>query len=79
MPPNKKGEIIVKGPQLMKGYLDDPETTKKVLRDDWLYTGDTGLMDERGYLYIVGRKEDRKYCYLIRGCFMLLPLVSQTP
>ena len=59
MPSNKKGEIIVKGPQLMKGYLDDPETTNKVLRDSWLYTGDIGLMDERGYLYIVGRKDDR--------------------
>ena len=59
MPPNKKGEIIIKGPQLMKGYLDDPETTNKVLRDGWLYTGDTGFMDERGYLYIVGRKDDR--------------------
>ena len=59
MPPNKKGEIIIKGPQLMKGYLDDPETTNKVLRDGWLYTGDTGFMDKRGYLYIVGRKDDR--------------------
>ena len=59
MPPNKKGEIIVKGPQLMKGYLDDPETTNKVLRDGWLYTSDIGLKDERGYLYIVGRKDDR--------------------
>ena len=59
MPPNKKGEIIIKGPQLMKGYLDDPETTNKVLRDGWLYTGDTGFKDERGYLYIVGRKDDR--------------------
>ena len=59
MPRGKKGEIIVKGPQLMKGYLDDPETTSKVLKDGWLYTGDIGLMDERGYLYIVGRKNDR--------------------
>jgi len=59
MPPNQKGEIIINGPQLMKGYLDDSETTNKVLRDGWLYTGDIGLMDERGYLYIVGRKDDR--------------------
>ena len=59
MPRGKKGEIIVKGPQLMKGYLDDPETTGKVLKDGWLYTGDIGFMDERGYLYIVGRKNDR--------------------
>jgi len=59
MPRGKKGEIIVKGPQLMKGYLDDAETTMEVLKDGWLYTGDIGFMDECGYLYIVGRKNDR--------------------
>lgn len=59
MPPEAKGEIIVKGPQLMKGYMDDSEATDKVLRDGWLYTGDIGLRDERGYLYIIGRKTDR--------------------
>ena len=59
MPLNKNGEIIVKGPQLMKGYLDDPETTARVLRNGWLYTGDIGRFDENGYLYIVGRKKDR--------------------
>ncbi len=58
-PPRKEGEIIIKGPQLMKGYLDDSETTASVLKDDWLYTGDIGFFDERGYLYIVGRKNDR--------------------
>ncbi len=59
IPPGKDGEIVVKGPQLMLGYLDDPETTEKVLRDGWLYTGDIGRFDEDGYLYIVGRKSDR--------------------
>jgi len=59
MPRGKKGEIIIGGPQLMKGYLDDPETTEKVFRDGWLYTGDIGFKDDRGYLYIVGRKNDR--------------------
>jgi long-chain acyl-CoA synthetase len=59
IPINKNGEIIVKGPQLMKGYLDDPETTARVLRNGWLYTGDIGRFDENGYLYIVGRKNDR--------------------
>jgi len=59
MPPNKDGEIIVTGPQLMKGYLDNEESTKKVLREGWLYTGDIGRVDENGYLYIVGRKTDR--------------------
>jgi long-chain acyl-CoA synthetase len=55
----KKGEIIVKGPQLMKGYLEDPLATKAALKDGWLFTGDIGLRDERGYLYIIGRKTDR--------------------
>lgn len=59
MPPNKDGEIIVRGPQLMKGYLDNVEATNDSLRDSWLYTGDIGRMDENGYLYIVGRKNDR--------------------
>jgi long-chain acyl-CoA synthetase len=59
MPTGKRGEIVVKGPQLMKGYLNAPETTKKVLKSGWLYTGDIGFKDERGYLYIVGRIEDR--------------------
>ncbi|RLI00692.1 hypothetical protein DRO31_08215 [Candidatus Bathyarchaeota archaeon] len=55
----EKGEIIVRGPQLMKGYLDDPETTSKVMKEGWLYTGDIGYRDPRGYLYIIGRKNER--------------------
>lgn len=59
MPSGKDGEIIVKGPQIMSGYLDDEETTIKFIKDGWLYTGDIGRFDEKGYLYIVGRKNDR--------------------
>ena len=59
MPPGEKGEITVRGPQLMKGYWGNPEETTEALRDGWLYTGDIGYMDEEGYLYIVGRKRDR--------------------
>jgi len=59
MPPGEKGEITVRGPQLMKGYWGSPEETAEALRDGWLYTGDIGYMDEEGYLYIVGRKRDR--------------------
>ncbi len=59
MPPGEKGEIIVRGPQLMKGYWGSPEETAQALRDGWLYTGDIGYMDGDGYLYIVGRKRDR--------------------
>ena len=59
MPTGEKGEIVVRGPQLMKGYWGSPEETAQALRDGWLYTGDIGYMDADGYLYIVGRKQDR--------------------
>lgn len=49
------GEIIVKGPNVMLGYFNNEEETKKVLKDGWFYTGDLGKVDENGYLYITGR------------------------
>ncbi|MGI6257268.1 MAG: AMP-dependent synthetase/ligase [Anaerovoracaceae bacterium] len=52
------GEIICKGPSVMLGYYDDPEETKKVIRDGWLYTGDYGHLDDEGFLYISGRKKN---------------------
>ena len=55
VPANTKGEIIVKGDNVMKGYYKRPEETKKVIKDDWLYTGDLGMIDADGYLYVVGR------------------------
>ncbi|MEM4407010.1 MAG: AMP-binding protein [Candidatus Methanomethylicaceae archaeon] len=52
------GEIIVRGPNVMIGYLEDPDLTKVALREGWLYTGDLGYFDERGLLYLVGRKKE---------------------
>jgi long-chain acyl-CoA synthetase len=52
------GELIVKGPQVMKGYLNMPEETANALRDGWLYTGDVARMEEDGCLYVVDRKKD---------------------
>lgn len=49
-------EIVVSGENIMIGYLDDIDSTQKVIRDGWLYTGDLGYIDEDGYLYVVGRK-----------------------
>ncbi|MGA3192070.1 MAG: long-chain fatty acid--CoA ligase [Candidatus Bathyarchaeia archaeon] len=52
------GEVVVKGPQVMKGYWKMAEETAAVLRNGWLYTGDIGKMDEDGYFYITDRKKD---------------------
>jgi len=57
-PVNEVGELVVRGPQVMKGYWNRPEETEKVLKDGWLYTGDMAYMDEKGYFYIVDRKKD---------------------
>jgi long-chain acyl-CoA synthetase len=58
MPAGKEGEIIFKAPQLMVGYWNKPEETKEMLRDNWLYTGDVGYMDEDGYVFITSRKKE---------------------
>ncbi|MBD1373328.1 long-chain fatty acid--CoA ligase [Hazenella sp. IB182357] len=52
------GELIIKGPQIMKGYWKMPEETALTLRDGWLFTGDLAKMDEDGFFYIVGRKKE---------------------
>lgn len=52
------GELVVKGPNVMKGYYKLPEDTEYALRDGWLYTGDLARMDKEGYFYIVDRKKD---------------------
>lgn len=52
------GELLIKGPQVMKGYWNKPEETNAVLKDGWLFTGDLARMDEEGYFYIVDRKKD---------------------
>ncbi|MGA2159205.1 MAG: long-chain fatty acid--CoA ligase [Dehalococcoidia bacterium] len=58
MPAGKEGEIIFRAPQLMVGYWNKPEETKEMLRDNWLYTGDVGYMDEDGYVFITSRKKE---------------------
>lgn len=62
LPLCEPGELIVRGPQVMKGYWDDPDQTKRALRDGWLYTGDLARIDEDGYITIVDRlKHTIKY------------------
>jgi long-chain acyl-CoA synthetase len=58
MPAGKEGEIIFRAPQLMVGYWKKPEETREMLRDNWLYTGDVGYMDEDGYVFITSRKKE---------------------
>lgn len=62
LPVHEEGEIVIKGPTVMKGYWNRPEETERVLRNGWLYTGDLGLMDEDGYFKILGRKKELIIC-----------------
>lgn len=63
------GEILIKGPTVMRGYWNNPEETANQLTDGWLHTGDIGQMDEDGYIYIVDRKKDM----IIAGGFNIYP------
>ncbi|HSQ56287.1 MAG TPA: long-chain fatty acid--CoA ligase [Gemmata sp.] len=58
LPPGQVGELIIRGPQVMAGYWNDPEATAVALRDGWLYTGDLASRDEDGFFKIVDRKKD---------------------
>ncbi|MFJ8258331.1 long-chain-fatty-acid--CoA ligase [Peribacillus asahii] len=58
LPRGEVGELVVQGPNVMRGYLNMPEATAAALIDGWLYTGDLARMDEEGYIYIVDRKKD---------------------
>ncbi|HCG30511.1 MAG TPA: long-chain fatty acid--CoA ligase, partial [Chloroflexi bacterium] len=59
VPIGERGEVAIRGPQVMKGYWRRPEDTAAVLSDDgWLYTGDIGIMDEDGFFQIVDRQKD---------------------
>jgi long-chain acyl-CoA synthetase len=69
MPVGERGELIVKGPQVMRGYRGKAEETASTLRDGWCYTGDIATMDEDGYFYIVDRKKDM----IISGGYNVYP------
>jgi long-chain acyl-CoA synthetase len=58
MPVGEAGELVVRGPQVMKGYWNKPEETARALRGGWLHTGDIATMDEEGYFFIVDRIKD---------------------
>ena len=67
--PHEVGEIIFRGPNMMKGYYKKPEETENTIKEGWLYTGDMAYKDEDGYHFIVDRKKD----IIIRGGFNIYP------
>jgi long-chain acyl-CoA synthetase len=67
--PGEVGEVIVRGYHIMKGYWNLPEATAEVLRDGWVYTGDLGYFDSKGYIFLVDRKRD----VIISGAFNVYP------
>jgi long-chain acyl-CoA synthetase len=69
VPVGETGELIIKGPQVMKEYWNMPQETAATLRDGWLYTGDIAKMDEEGYFYIIDRKKD----IIISGGYNIYP------
>ena len=58
LPPGQTGEVIIKGPNIVPGYWQNPEESAKAIRDGWLFTGDVGKMDEDGWFYLIDRKKD---------------------
>jgi long-chain acyl-CoA synthetase len=58
LPPGEIGEIVVKGPMVIPGYWNKPQETAHAIRNGWLYTGDVGKMDEKGWFYVIDRKKD---------------------
>ncbi|AJS57623.1 AMP-binding protein [Paenibacillus sp. IHBB 10380] len=69
MPQGEIGEMIIRGPQVMKGYWQQPDETNKALRDGWLYTGDLARMDTDGFFYILDRRKD----LIIAGGYNIYP------
>jgi long-chain acyl-CoA synthetase len=69
VPAGERGEVVVRGPNVMKGYHNRPDATADALRGGWFRTGDIGQFDEDGYLAIVDRKKDM----ILRGGFNVYP------
>ncbi len=73
LPRGKQGEIVIRGPQLMKGYWNKPEETAQIIKDGWLHTGDIGYEDDDGYFWITDRKKD----LIIKGGENISPRVIE--
>jgi long-chain acyl-CoA synthetase len=69
VPAGERGEVVVRGPSVMKSYYNRPEATEETMRGGWFHTGDIGILDSEGYLAIVDRKKDM----ILRGGFNVYP------
>ncbi len=69
LPDGERGEICIRGHNIMKGYLGRPDATKEALKNGWFHSGDIGLRDEDGCYWIVDRKKDM----ILRGGFNVYP------
>lgn len=69
VPPGTRGEVVIRGHNVMKGYYKRPEATAEAFRNGWFHSGDIGIMDEEGYLQIVDRTKDM----IIRGGYNIYP------
>ena len=69
VPRGTRGEVVIRGANVMKGYYKRPEATAEAFRGGWFHTGDIGIMDEEGYLSIVDRKKDM----ILRGGYNVYP------
>lgn len=69
VPRGERGEVVIRGPNVMKGYYKRPEATVEAFRSGWFHTGDIGIMDDEGYLAIVDRKKDM----ILRGGYNIYP------
>jgi long-chain acyl-CoA synthetase len=69
VPQGERGEVVMRGPFVMKGYWNKPEATAETIKDGWFYTGDIATVDEDGYFFIVDRKKE----LIIRGGYNVYP------
>jgi long-chain acyl-CoA synthetase len=69
VPTGERGEVVIRGPNVMKGYYNRPDATDDVMRNGWFHTGDIGTLDQDGYLAIVDRKKDM----ILRGGYNVYP------
>src|SRR5690625_7354949 len=73
MPDGEEGELLVRGPQVFKGYLNKPEATKEAFHGDWFRTGDVGVMEEDGFVRLVARIKE----IIITGGFNVYPAEAE--